>query len=557
MLIQKRYKHFHRYREVAQTLAKHGFGFLIRQMGLTDFLKQKKIKPKKQEEPLLSTGERIRLVVEELGTTFIKIGQILSTRSDLLPAEWTAQLSKLQDRVHPFSFLEVKKQIENELGQTPEQLFEFIEAEPVAAASIGQVHRAVLKDGKEAVIKVQRPGIENNIRTDLEILFDLARLLEKHTDWAKAYELRETVMEFERILVDELNYLVEGRNIDVFRRNFIDDPKIYIPEVYWDFTTKRVLTMEYIKGVKLNEITKLTEMGVNLEAVAINLSSSVFKQVVIDGVFHGDPHPGNIMILPDNKIGLIDFGIIGVIDDDMKEKFGELLIALVSRNTEAILKSFLNLGIAPPTINRRELRQDIERLGHKYYDLPLSKIKLGETMKEFMDLAFEHEIRLPAEFTLLAKTLIVLEGLISGLAPHISLMEIAEPFGRKLMKRRLSYQYLKKWITKNVQDYAEIFGSLPRQTLDFLNILEKGQFKVTLEHKQLDKLTDEMNHMINRLSFSIVLASLILALALTIHRLEQPMLPMLWKLPLAEIGFIIAGTMGFWLLISIIRSGRF
>ncbi|PKM79198.1 MAG: ABC transporter [Firmicutes bacterium HGW-Firmicutes-13] len=553
MILQKRYKHFNRYREVAHTLAKHGFGFLIRQLGLTEFLKHKILKSK-EEEKELSTGKRIRLVVEDLGTTFIKIGQILSTRADLLPHDWTAELSKLQDQVHPFSFPEVRKQVENELGQTLEELFEFIDAEPLAAASIGQVHRAGLKGGKEIVIKVQRPDIEETIKTDLEILFDLARLLEKHTDWAKSYELREAVMEFEKILMDELNYLIEGQNIDVFRRNFSQDPKVYIPEVYWDYTTKKVLTMEYIKGVKLNETKRLTEMGLDVGEIAFNLSNSIFKQIVIDGIFHGDPHPGNIMVYPDGRIVLLDFGIIGVIDDDMKEKFGTLLIAQVSRNTEALMRAFLSLGIAPPAVNRRELRQDMERLQHKYYDLPLSKIKLGETMKEFMSLAFQYDIRMPGEFTLLAKTLVVLEGLVSRLAPHISLMEIAEPFGRELIKRRISYAYLKKWVTKNVQEYGEIFASLPRQVTDLLHILERGQFKAVLEHKQLEKFMSEMNHMINRLSFSILLSSLILALALIIQRTGQSIL---WKLPLAEIGFIAAGIMGFWLLISIIRSGRF
>lgn len=554
MKLQKRYKHFSRYREVAQTLIKHGFGFLIKQLGLIEFLRFKKYSPKDEEEHELSTAERIRMVVEDLGTTFIKVAQLLSTRADLLPPDWIAELSKLQDQVPPFSFTEAKNKIESELGHNLEDLFESIEKEPLAAASIGQVHRAVLHGGKEVVIKVRRPNIEETIKVDLEILHDLARLLEKRTDWAKMYSLRDIVLEFDEILTNELNYLYEGQNIDTFHRNFSQDKNVYIPEVYWDYTTKRVLTMEHIEAIKLIDDDKLSKMGVDTEKVVTNLSEAVFKQILVYGVFHGDPHPGNVMVFKDGSIVLLDFGMVGIIDEEMQEKFGNMLVAMISRNTESILKNFLALGIVPPDFNRRELRQDIDRLQHKYYDLPLSKISLGESMNEFLELAFKHNILMPTEFTLLAKSFVILEGLISRLAPHISLMEIAKPFGKDLTKRRLSYSYLKKTLYKNMHEYGELFAEYPKQLSNIFNLVEKGQFKATLEHKDLDKFVNKLNHMINRLAFSIVLASLIVGLSLFLQGAERSIV---WKIPIAEIGFIVAGTMGFWLLISIIRSGRF
>ena len=552
MKLQRRYKHFHRYRDVVQTLGKHGFDFLFKQIGLTEFLRGRKFTPEEELED--STAKRLRLAIEELGTTFIKVGQLLSTRPDLIPKEWTVELSKLQDEVPPFSFMDVRKQIETELGHTLEDLFSSFEAEPLAAASIGQVHRAVLHGGEEVVVKVQRPDIEEIIKTDLEILHDLARLLEKHTDWATIYSLRDQVMEFEDILTNEVNYLNEGQNLDIFRRNFKNDKRVYLPEVYWDYTTKKVLTMEYVKAVKLTDSERLDKMDVDTGQVVTTLCEVVFKQIFVDGVFHGDPHPGNVMVFPDGRIVLMDFGIVGVIDDELKEKFGDMLIAQVSWNTEAILRSFLSLGLAPPDINRRELRHDIERMQHKYYGMPLSKIKLGEAMKEFLEIAFDYKIKLPTEFTLLAKAMIILEGIISRLAPQLSLMEIAEPFGKDLTRRRLTFDYLKKTISKNLQEYGEILGSLPRQLSDLMNIMEHGQFKATLEHKDLREFLNNLNHMINRLAFSIVLASLIVGLSLIVQGIEHSIL---WRIPLAEIGFIVAGAMGFWLLISIIRSGRF
>ncbi len=553
MRLQKRYKHFHRYREITRALTKHGFGFLIRQLGLSEFLKGRKPDFKGETDQTYN-ARSVRLVLEELGTTFIKLGQLFSTRPDLIPEEITKELSKLQDQVPPFSFLDVRNQIEKELGSALEDLFKSFEAEPLAAASIGQVHRAVLMDGKKVVVKVQRPGIEENIRVDLEIMLDIARLIEKHTDWSQFYNFTEAVLEFEEILLNELDYIVEGQNIDVFQKNFNDNENIIIPEVYWDYTTRRVLTMEYIEGIKLDDVRSLSDKGVDTVKVANVLSNAFLKQILHDGFFHGDPHPGNIMVLDNNRIALLDFGIIGIIDDEMKDKFGDMLIAQVNRNTEAVMRTFMNIGVTPPDINRRELRQDIERMRYKYYDRPLSKIKLGDTMKEFMDLAFKYRILLPTEFTLMGKTFMILEGQISRMAPEISLMEIAEPFGRELVKERWSIGYLRKTITKNLKDYGEIIGDYPRQISDLLDLLERGQFKVTLGHEYDEKLLNRLNHMVNRLAFSIVLASLIIGLSFLIQITDYPFI---WRIPIAEIGFIVAGAMGFWLLISIIRSGRF
>ncbi len=551
MLLRKQYKHFQRYQEIVRILGKHGFGFLVRQQNTLESLRQKFFGGGKKYN--LSASVRIRLTLEELGVTFIKIGQFLSTRPDLLPTEWIEELSKLQDQVPPFPFTEARNLIQAELGCPLEDIFASIETEPLAVASIGQVHRAVLHAEQEVVIKVQRPSIEKTIKTDLEILFDIASLLERHTDWAKMYNLKEIVLEFEEMLAAELNYLDEGHNMDIFRRNLGKNTKVCIPEVFWEYTTKKVLTMAYMAAVKLTAEDTLSGMDIDMEKVAVDLSNAVLKQIFVDGVFHGDLHPGNIMLLPDGQLVLLDFGSIGIIDEEIKEKFGRMLVAQISRNTATIIHIFLSMGIAPQNINRQVLQRDIEKVQHKYYGLPFSKINIGEAIQEFINIAFKHNIRLPAEFVRLSRTLAMLEGLVAKLAPHTSLMELAEPFGKDLLKKRLSLENFKKVIAQNIQEYEELLIPLPRKVVSLVNTLENGQFKIMLEHKDLGETVNKANHMINRLAFSIVLASLIVGLSLILQRADRLII---WGIPIAEVGFVVAGVMGFWLLVSILRSGK-
>lgn len=555
MQLGKRYKHLQRYREIMGVLLKHGFGHILRNLGLLDFpsIKAKSVLKKEPVAEILSPAQRLRLALEELGPTFIKIGQILSTRPDILPPDYIKELEKLQDRVPAFSFEEVKHQIESELELPTEQLFEEFDPEPLAAASIGQVHRAVLAGGREVAVKVRRPGIEKVIETDIEILYDVARFLEKRSNWAEMYSLVEMVSEFDRTLYEELDYQAEGRNADTFRKNFAGDDDVVIPTVYWEYTSKKVLTMEYVAGVKLSKLSEIERTGLNREALARKVARSVFKQILIDGFFHGDPHPGNLAAIPGEKIVFMDFGMAGCLTEETKHKVGNLMMALVSKSSDAVMKAVLDLGVVPKSVDRKLLRRDIDLLQRKYYEIPLSRIKLGEALNDIMGVAFRHRVRIPPEFALLVKSLLTLEGIVGELDPGLSIVKVAEPFGRQMLKERFSPRKLSGNVARHLLEMGNLLPLLPKRVYDVLDLAAEGELKLKHQFPQTEEVLTRVNIMVNRLAFGIVIAGLVVGSAL----IARGGYLLFGQVPVVEIGFFIAGVMGFWFLVSILRSGGF
>ncbi|QSQ09721.1 putative protein kinase UbiB [Koleobacter methoxysyntrophicus] len=483
MPLYKRYSHLSRYRDIANILFKHGLGYVIDILGFREFLsyRMKFFKREKAKLPL-SLAQRIRMVLEELGPTFIKFGQLLSTRSDIIPAEIIKELEKLQDDVPPFSFEDVKTQIQNELGGSISEFFSEFEKKTLAAASIGQVHRAVLKSGENVVVKVQRPGIEKIVERDLDVLFDIARIAERRTEIGKIYSLTELVEEFARIIKEEMDYTREGRNADKFRKNFSNLNYIQIPKVYWQFTTKRVLTMEMVKGIKISNITKIKEMGFDSNLIAEKLARVFLKQVLIDGFFHGDPHPGNIFITEKGQIALMDFGVVGRIDDDLKFRFVNLILDIIKKDTDSIARDVLQIGIIKRKVDFRELKKDIREIFQKYSELPLIEISIGESLREVMGLAYKYNVVIPSDLTLLAKTTITLEGIIKNLSPAVSLIEMAEPFGRELIKERFSLRYIKRRTMKNISELSIVLSSIPIKIHSILEKMEEGKIRLNLQH---------------------------------------------------------------------------
>jgi len=555
MQLGKKYKHLQRYREIMGVLLKHGFGHVLRNLGLLDFLltKGKLVFKKDPVIELLSPAQRVRLALEELGPTFIKIGQILSTRPDLLPPDYIKELEKLQDRVPPFSFTEVKRQIENELALPVKELFTEFDPGPLAAASIGQVHRAVLAGGKEVAVKIRRPGIEKVIETDIEILYDVARFLEKRSKWAEMYSFVEMVSEFDCTLHEELDYYTEGRNADTFRNNFAGDDDVVIPAVYWEYTSKKILTMEYVEGVKLSNLSEIKRVGLDREALARKVAGAVFKQILIDGFFHGDPHPGNLAALPGGKIVFMDFGMAGHLPEETKNKVGNLMMALISKNADAVMKAVLDLGVASKSVNRKRLRRDIDSLQRKYYDIPLSRIKLGDALNDIMSTAYRHRVRIAPEFALLVKSLLTLEGIIGELDPGLSIVAVAEPFGRQMLRARFSPSNLSGIAARQLLEMGNLLPLLPKRVYDVLELAAEGELKLKHQFPQTEEVLTKLNIMFNRLAFGIVIAGLVVGSALISGRSNL----LFGQVPVAEAGFVIAGVLGFWLLVSILRSGGF
>ncbi len=577
--LSRRYRHIKRYREIARVLVRHGFGHLVEQLELTPFLSlpRRLLRKRAPKGPPLSKAEHLRLVIEELGPTFIKFGQILSTRPDLLPPEYIAELGKLQDAVPPAPPEAIKEQIERELGRPVEELFTSFDTEPIAAASLGQVHQATLPSGDESarinlkghpvaprragssgeavVVKVQRPGIEEVIETDLEILFDLARIAQERTPLGESYELVEMVEEFATTLRGELDYRREGRNADRFRRNFADEPALYVPKVYWDYTTRRVLTLEQIRGIKINDVAALEAAGIDRHKVAENSARIILKEVFEDGFFHADPHPGNFFVMEDGVIGVMDFGMVGHLDQRVKEGLLRLFIAAVRQDVDGMVSEFSNMGFIGEGVDRQQLKRDLRRLINKYYGLPLEEIRAKELIDDATPIAYRHRLQLPSDLWLLGKTLAMAEGVALQLVPDFDLLAVAEPYARQALREMSSLRAWEERLLKGLGDWVELGLVLPQQVQRFLDRMERGEAQLTMRLEGEKRIVSELDRMANRVSLSILTAAFIVGLALLMQLYRLPGWEWLVAIVIA-LGMLAASGLGLWLLFSMWRAGR-
>ncbi|WP_192701790.1 ABC1 kinase family protein [Paenibacillus sp. OAS669] len=559
MSFGRKLRHLQRYRDIAKAFTRNGFGFLIKELGLPELLTGSRISLKERQDARSRTiGERIRLFLEELGPTFVKIGQIASTRPDLLPADIIEELVKLQDQVHPIPMEQVLQVLKNELGEPFDSLFAEFHETPMAAASIGQVHLARLHSGEQVAVKVQRPNIRTVVETDLEILENLSRLAEHRISWAKKYQVSDMVFELSQSLRAELDYMNEGRNAERMAKPVLRNPQIRLPSIYWNYTSTNVLTMDYLAGVKITDDKALDELGYDRKVIAERITRLVFQQIFGEGFFHADPHPGNIMVLPDQVIGLIDFGMVGRLTPMMKYHFGSLVIALRRNSTEGVIKAIQGIGAIPDEVDMDTLRNDINELREKYYDVPLSQLKLGETVTDLLGVAYEHRIRIPADLTLLGKTLLTLEGVVTSLDPSFSIVSVAEPFGRKLFAERFSPRNLAGNAWSQFSEYTELLLEMPSKLRELFGMMKKGKLHLDISISELDTLMKKMDRISNRLSFSIVLLSFsIIMVGLIIGSSLGRQSTLLWDFPVIEIGFCVATLMFVFLLFSIFKSGRF
>jgi ubiquinone biosynthesis protein len=540
-------------------LTRHGFGFFVEEIGLLHMLSlPKRLFTNTEETDPMTIGGRIRQVIEELGPTYVKIGQIASTRADIIPEEILMELEKLQDNVPSFSFEQVTRIIEEELGSPLEEIFSWINEGVIAAASIGQVHRAQLRTGELVAVKVQRPQIKTMIETDLEILLDLATLAEHRMERMERLQLRDVVEEFARSLHNELDYSIEARNAQKMAKQFENDPTIHIPVIYADYSTRTVLTMEFVEGLKLNQFEEIEKKGYDRKIIAEQLVRALFHQVLIEGFFHADPHPGNIFLLQGGVVSFIDFGMVGRLTYDMKQNFALLVIGMMHKSTGSMVKAILRIGIIPAEVNLPLLTNDIDELREKYMDVPMSRISLGEAINDLFKVAFRHQIRIPSDFALLAKCFLTLEGIVEKLDPQLSVMDMAEPFGIRLLKERNRPSTIAGRIWHDISDYSDFLVDLPKHMGDLMQNLKRGRIRLEVSVpgfdiflRKLDRITNQLSFSIVLLAFSIVMAALIIASALG----REPIL--LWQIPAIEVGFTMAALMLLWLFISIFKSGKF
>lgn len=558
-LLDREYSYIKRYREIVDILVKHGFGYLVDKFGLRSFrsLRERLLGPKPLEEQLLSLSEaeRMRFALEELGPTFIKFGQVLSARHDLIPEEYIREFIKLQDRVPPFGYSEVEATIEKELGTRIDEVFLSFDREPLAAASIGQVHRAVLPEEREVVVKVMRPGVEEKIETDLAILMSLAKFAEKHIKESKLFNPVSFVEQFSRTIRLEIDYTTEAQNADRFYLNFADNTTVRIPKVYWKYTTRRVLTMEYLEGIKVSNIAELEEAGLDKKKISTDLSNAYLKMIFEDGFYHGDPHAGNIYISRDGSIIFLDFGMAGYVDIVLKENLVDLVIAIQRKDTDLFIEALSEMGfIVEFGIESNLLRLRIEELINRYYSLSTKFINPTAFLRDVIDVVVKSRGKIPANIMLLSKTLIMRDEISYKLDPDHNFAELVEPYVKKMMDERTSISFIAKEVTRTMLDFGRMVKNLPRRINHILTKAEKGTLKYELEHQGLDSFIEELDIISNRLSFSMIIAALIIGSSLII---QTGMTPSIWGVPLLGIlGFSIAGFLGLGLLVSIIHSGK-
>ncbi len=556
--INRNIRSIRRYRQILGILIKYGFGQVIEQLNIDYYLELGRrivtLGKTAKEVERLSIPQRLRLAMEELGPTFVKLGQILSTRPDLIPYEYAEEFRKLQDRVPRFNNNDVHLQIFKEFGETSDDLFAEFSDLPIAAASIGQVHRARLKTGEDVVLKIQRPDIEKTIETDLDILMGLAYLIENHLSDQMIADPTAIVSEFRRVIQRELDYTREGRTIDRFASNFSDDDTILIPHVFWEFTGKTILTMSYMDGIKINDYPQLVEAGYDLKIIASNGADTFLKQVLVHGLFHGDPHPGNILVSPGNVITMLDYGMVGHLDETLKFQLIDLILAIVSRDVNRIINQLLYSGDITDETDRKQLMRDMSDFMDDYYEISLQRIDSGQLVAEFIEILQRHRIKFPADLILLAKALVSMEGLGKELDPEFNIADNLKPFIEQVIRERVSIGNIKREAEGISHAYFSLMRSLPNDLKEFINRINRNNFKINLEHRGLERLITDLDKSSNRLSFSLLIGAIIVGSSLIMQTDKGPHLFGFPALGLA--GYTIAGLLGLWLAIGILRSGR-
>ncbi|MBN2036098.1 MAG: AarF/ABC1/UbiB kinase family protein [Chitinispirillaceae bacterium] len=552
----RRYRHITRYAEIAAVLARYGFGDLLSRLRVHRYLRAgRKILRIKQSEQLerVSHWDRVRMALEELGPAFIKLGQFASNRPDMLPLDLVVSLEKLQDAVPPFSSAEAQARIEAELKKPIDELFARFDRQPFASASVAQVHRAQLASGQEVAVKVQRPRIEEIVAIDLEIMQHLALLLEKHFEELRVLRLQQLVDEFADALRRELDFTAEARHFEIFAANFRDDPDVHIPLVFRDYTSRRIITTEFIHGKKITSARDLSDAGLDPAVIAGRGTRAILKQIFIHGFFHADPHAGNIIIMEHNVISFIDLGMAGILTPTTRRRIGAIIEGFVRRDPEAIVRALF--GLSDQRFEQREyLEHEIAELLQEYATAPLRSINIGGLLQRLSRIMVEHKFRLIPGFYLLVKSLVTLEGIGYRLDPDFSLMESVEPFARKLIGERYGPVHLARETADTASELAALLRDAPSEARDILYLIKTGRLRIEFVHRGIEPVLNKMDLLVNRIVYGLVLAALVIGSSVVVLS-DIP--PKVYGLPLIGVaGFITAGIMGFWLLVSMIRNKK-
>jgi ubiquinone biosynthesis protein len=503
-----------RSREVARVLTGHGLGSLVDQTGLSRF---PPLRPHLHNgQPPLRQAERLRAAFGELGATFIKLGQTLSTRADLLPAEVTEELSKLQDAAPPVAIADIRRIVRGELNADPEALFAWFDPAPLASASIGQVHAARLPDGREVVVKVQRPGVEAQVEVDLQILTRIADWATTHTEFGRDYALRPIVDEFAYTIRNELDYVHEGETAERFRRAFAGDRRVWIPRVHWDLTTRRVLTLERVTGIKVSDVEAIDRAGIRRRTLAENAVRIFLRSVLELGFFHADPHPGNYFAQSDGGLAIVDFGMVGRVPDSLRMRLLRAGLSAIREDPEGLAEELYALGVAGPRADRQAFLRDLDHLIGRYGGHSLRELSAAAVTRELTGVIFRHRLQLPSELALLFRVIVMSEGVGLRIDPDFHYLEFAQPFLRERWQQHQSLPEVADRLGRAAYDAVELSADLPRRGGRLMGRLERGELGLNVHHEGLDAFANQFQRMTNRLALAVILAASVVALALAL-----------------------------------------
>jgi ubiquinone biosynthesis protein len=547
-----------RVRRVIEVLIRNGLGFMVQQLALDRFIPRFwRRRPVRADQAASgrSVPERVRHTLEELGATYIKVGQFLSGRADLLPPAYIEELVKLLDAAPPVAFDEIREVVERELDAPLEGLFKQFEEMPLASASIGQVHRATLFDGQVVVVKVQRPGIEAEVEADLDLLLRQARFLERRSETMRDQNIVAIGEELARSVREELDYQMEGRNAERLRTNLSNDPRLVLPRVYWNLTTRRVITLEYLEGIQFNQVERLRSAGCDLPALAHTAVEGYLRQIFVDGFYQADPHPANLLAIGE-RVGLLDFGNVGHLTPHQKQLLGDMFLQILDEDTEGVARTVVRMGAIRRRPSLEAMERDLQRLLIRYWGVSLEDLPVGEMLAEIFKTAYQHKVYLPGDLALLARTIITMEGTARMLDPEFVLVDAVRPFAMRMVRERLLPVVAGRRALRALRQAADLAQAFPRRVDDLWDQLEAGDVTFGVELRRLELIINKLNSMVNRISYSVVVAALIVGSALLLlGGREAWVMPVLGlQIPVGQIVFLGAILAAAWFIIWLIRS---
>jgi ubiquinone biosynthesis protein len=545
--------------EIAQVMVRHGFGYFLEAHKLTDLLPGRSAEARLAavyEEGSSARGQHLRELLDELGPTFVKFGQLLSTRPDIVPPDIITELRGLQDDVRPFPFEQAERVIEEDLGNSLDRLFLEFDPTPVAAASIGQVHRATLPNGKVVAVKIQRPGAPRQIEADLVLLYQAAKLVKERVRALDFIDAHALVDEFARQIRQELDYRLEGRNAQAFHRNFAGDPHVRVPKVYWTYTRARVLTLEWLQGTQLADIDRLPLSVEQRRDIAYRIAETWMAMIFRHGFFHGDPHPANILVLEEvGTIGLVDFGAVGKLSDDDMSKLTRMFIDAAQENVDVLPKRLADLGVRFPKEREEEFRAELRELYYRYYGASVSEIDPIQVIREAFQLIYAMNLHLPTRYLLLDRAIATLGSVGIELYPDFNVFEVARPYARGLLLERFTPQRVARRARRDANAYAQIHRETTYQFHDLLEQVRDGQVEVGFVHKGLDDFLEQTQRVFNRLVVALIVVGGLIGSSL-IGVLARGGPHVLGVNLVSVIGFVLSMGLGIWLLWGVLRSGR-